>query len=214
MINDGKKLLSNVETVWAIMVMMDILNITHSTEDEFRDGVSILQDKMKFYILFDKFYDYLHSDTCTFENTRYVYRGLENVLKIKQEYSDEQFVRRIFKLQSLLLNCSNNIEQYKSRQKGNEYHAYIVKNFKNIFEEYSFVAKERKTKNGRIDILAKDNATRRNVIIEIKTKEHGKAQLFSYASSFKNPILVHVCQHEITNKHPNIIYKTVPFIKD
>lgn len=69
---------------------------------------------------------------------------------------------------------------------------YIIQNFNKIFPNYIFVGKEVcVNKIGKIDILAKDKKSKRDVIIEIKKGEQNpNKQLLAYAKGYDNPILV------------------------
>lgn len=68
----------------------------------------------------------------------------------------------------------------------------IIENFNIIFPNYEFVGKEISVKNiGKIDILAKDKKSKKDVIIEIKSNNQSPIQqLISYSYDFKNPILI------------------------
>lgn len=69
---------------------------------------------------------------------------------------------------------------------------YIISNFNKIFPNYTFIGTEIPIKNiGRIDILALDNISKRDVIIEIKKgTENPNKQLLAYSHNFDNYILV------------------------
>lgn len=86
----------------------------------------------------------------------------------------------------------------------------VVENFQKIFPNYDFVKEEYTVPNvGRIDILAKDRATGRDVVIELKTgSKNPNKQLISYATGFENPILIGITQQEISQKHERIQYFT------
>lgn len=88
------------------------------------------------------------------------------------------------------------------RDKESKYRERIVKNFNIIFPEYSFVKTEKEiTGIGRIDIFAKDKASKRDVIIELKVDGKNPArQLLDYATAFHNPILIGISEREIDEK--------------
>lgn len=83
-----------------------------------------------------------------------------------------------------------------------EYHKYILEHFNEIFPDYIFQKSEFIVEGvGRIDILAKDKNTNREVIIELKTKKQNPSkQLLAYSKDFTNPILVGITEKEINIK--------------
>lgn len=83
-----------------------------------------------------------------------------------------------------------------------EYHKYILDNFNQIFPNYTLQESEFKIEGvGRIDILAKDKNTKREVIIELKTKKQNPSkQLLAYSKDFENPILIGITEKEINIK--------------
>lgn len=96
--------------------------------------------------------------------------------------------------------------------KEKEYHKYIIDNFNKLFPDYILQDSEFRINGiGRIDILAKDRVTNREVIIELKTKRQNPSkQLIAYAKDFNNPILIGITEKEINIKHriSNITYFT------
>lgn len=88
---------------------------------------------------------------------------------------------------------------------------YIIKNFDTIFPDYKFKAKEYYLKSKeRIDILAEEKYTHRDVIIELKSfyeKRDTNKQLISYGKNFNNPILIGI--NHSGKKLDNIIYMEV-----
>ena len=64
-----------------------------------------------------------------------------------------------------------------------EYHKYILDNFNQIFPNYILQESEFKIEGvGRIDILEKDKNTKREVIIEVKTKKQNPSkQIMEYS---------------------------------
>jgi hypothetical protein len=88
----------------------------------------------------------------------------------------------------------------------------IIKNFYKIFKNFKFVQKEfTVNKIGKIDILAKEIKTNRDVIIEIKVKnKNPNKQLISYGNEFKNPILIGITEEKLNENNiiNNILYYT------
>jgi len=88
----------------------------------------------------------------------------------------------------------------------------IIKNFYKIFKNFKFIQKEfTVNKIGKIDILAKEIKTNRDVIIEIKVKnKNPNKQLISYGNEFKNPILIGITEEKLNknNMINNILYYT------
>ena len=86
----------------------------------------------------------------------------------------------------------------------------VKENFNILFPEYIFVKDEYVVKNiGRVDILAKDKVSGRDVIIEIKKgKENPNKQLLAYSKEFTNPILI-----GITNMDKKYYLENIRYIK-
>ena len=93
---------------------------------------------------------------------------------------------------------------------------YIIQNFNKIFPNYIFVGKEICVdKIGKIDILAKDKESGRDVIIEIKKGEQNpNKQLLAYAKGYKNPILIGITNMDKKFYLDNIKYISVPNIQE
>ena len=86
----------------------------------------------------------------------------------------------------------------------------IVDNFNKYFKDYTLVKTEYQLPDKRrIDILAKDNISGRDVVIELKstTGYNTNPQLLHYGSFFKNPILIGV--NHSGKKLKNIIYMDI-----
>ena len=85
---------------------------------------------------------------------------------------------------------------------------YIIQNFNTIFPNYEFVGKEISVKSiGKIDILAKDKESGRDIIIEIKKGEQNpNKQLLAYAKGYDNPILI-----GITNMKSDLYLKEIQY---
>ena len=90
----------------------------------------------------------------------------------------------------------------------------IVDNFDKYFPSYTFIKTEYQLPDKRrIDILAKDNISGRDVVIELKstTGYNTNPQLLHYGSFFKNPILIGV--NHSGKKLKNIIYMDINQVK-
>jgi Predicted nuclease of the RecB family len=87
---------------------------------------------------------------------------------------------------------SYDISKLKNSKSEKQIQDYIIQNFNKIFPDYEFVGKEICVdKIGKIDILAKDKKSKRDVIIEIKKGEQNpNKQLLAYAKGYDNPILI------------------------
>lgn len=94
------------------------------------------------------------------------------------------------------------------------YRKEIINNFNKFFPKYNFIKQEVSVKNvGKIDILAKDKVSGRDVIIEIKTnKQNPNKQLLAYVTGYINPILVDITNMDKKYYLDNIIYYTVTYI--
>ena len=84
----------------------------------------------------------------------------------------------------------------------------IINNFNIIFPNYSFIKEEYEVKSiGKIDILAKDNISNRDIIIEIKKDtSNPNKQLLAYSKGFNNPILIGITNMNEKHYLDNIIY--------
>lgn len=94
-----------------------------------------------------------------------------------------------------------------------EYEQKIVSGFSKIeqFKNYEFVDRQVKMPCGdQLDILAKEIVSQRPVIIEIKRSDKsGHKQLRSYATNYKNPILVNISVGGVKNPRSDILYYTI-----
>lgn len=92
--------------------------------------------------------------------------------------------------------------------KESDYQNKIVANFEKIFPKYKFVKTEHVLSNfGRIDILAKDNESGRDVVIELKTGAKSPTpQLLAYGAFFKNPILIGITEEQLSHKNDGILF--------
>lgn len=145
----------------------------------------------------------------SYEKTGYLSEYEENILRKEFHKSFDLFEPLILLVDAKIdfITLSNSIKQreYKEKDMQND----IIKNFNLLFPQYNYVTKEYKTKNhGFIDILAKDNKSKRDVIIELKVdNKNPNRQLTDYAKEFDNPILVGITQQSIGKKREdNIIY--------
>lgn len=157
---------------------------------------------------FEEIFNYTHekmiSITCNVSaNKLEELRGLSQSLKSLDLYIDVN-INSIINLADMIdmqigltaLSLPNN----KISEK--EYHKYILDNFNQIFPNYTLQESEFKIEGvGRIDILAKDKNTKREVIIELKTKKQNPSkQLLAYSKDFENPILIGITEKEINIK--------------
>lgn len=93
-----------------------------------------------------------------------------------------------------------------------QYQKKIIEQFANIpqFKNFTFIKDEFVCDDGRIDILAKDNVTGKNVIIELKkANKSPNRQLISYNYFMGGDnILIGVTEQPVKIKCSNIIYYT------
>lgn len=96
------------------------------------------------------------------------------------------------------------------KESESEYEKRVINNFEKIFPNYEFIKNQVILEGGeRIDILAKDKKSKKDVIIELKINScNPKRQLMLYASYFEKPILVSLTKENCKNKHKEIIYIT------
>ena len=167
---------------------------------------------------FEEIFNYTHENlisiTCNKNlNKLENLRGLNCALKNLDSYIDininsivnlTDMVDMQISLTSLLL-PNNDVSE-------KEYHKYILEHFNKIFPDYIFQKSEFIIEGvGRIDILAKDKNTNREVIIELKTKKQNPSkQLLAYSKDFMNPILIGITEKEINirSKIEGILYFT------
>ncbi len=157
---------------------------------------------------FEEIFNYTHekmiSITCNMSASKLEeLRGLSQSLKSLDLYIDVN-INSIINLADMIdmqiglttLSLPNNEICEK------EYHKYILNNFNQIFPNYILQESEFKIEGiGRIDILAKDKNTNREVIIELKTKKQNPSkQLLAYSKDFENPILIGITEKEINIK--------------
>ena len=157
---------------------------------------------------FEEIFNYTHekmiSITCNMSASKLEeLRGLSQSLKSLDLYIDVN-INSIINLADMIdmqiglttLSLPNNEICEK------EYHKCILNNFNQIFPNYILQESEFKIEGiGRIDILAKDKNTNREVIIELKTKKQNPSkQLLAYSKDFENPILIGITEKEINIK--------------
>ena len=86
----------------------------------------------------------------------------------------------------------------------------IIDHFNDYFPNYRFVQKEYPLPSiGRIDILAQDSISGRDVIMELKVgHKNPTQQLLSYGTQFNNPILIGITEELLPTRLTNsdIIY--------
>jgi len=114
----------------------------------------------------------------------------------------------------MILPCkSEEVRQFKEKQLQNE----LLINFNAAFPKYYLLGSEIPVDGiGRIDILAEETETGREIIFELKVGSgNPNKQLIAYASKFNNPILIGVTEFPINDsmKLQNVIYLTFDEIK-
>ncbi len=99
----------------------------------------------------------------------------------------------------------------KSKYTEKDIRDYLLNNWdRSILKDFVLVGSEVVIeKIGRIDILAKEKNTGRDVIIELKKgSKDGYKQLFTYARSFTDPLLVNVSEKVPPVERDDILYLT------
>ena len=92
----------------------------------------------------------------------------------------------------------------------------IIKHFEFLFPKYKYIGTEISVnKIGKIDILAKDKKSKRDVIIELKKdKDNPNMQLIAYGSAYNTPILIWITNMDSKNYIEGITYIEVDTIRD
>jgi hypothetical protein len=181
------------------------------------DGMDFFCDKMKFHQFF--------IETCELANKLNNPKSVQNLISLLEvipyaphyslENNNERALlkSRIAYLSDYLSLIKNFLFQNIDNNKGLDYQKHITKNFQTLLPQYSFIKSEQNIELGRIDILAKCKESNRDVIIEIKNnyKNNHSTQLFRYAKSYKNPILVAIAPKFTIKKNSKIIYIEIPY---
>jgi len=163
-----------------------------------------VNDLSKFYILYDFWYKasigYVEDPCC-----------LRDLLLFFAKEENHPFISSLMKSMLYVYRVIEDSLEYRYGDEKNM-ESYLSNNFSKIFPEYEFVKRQYRLQSGGvIDILAKNKADNRPVIIELKIgNKNPQKQLFGYATEFENPILVAVTEEKCTNEHKEIIYKVIP----
>lgn len=181
------------------------------------EGVVFIKKQMKYreqkyfvYGMSEKEYWLVITKIKTKEALRDSIVFINRLLLTQKEATEGKFYKNIFHLQAALAGAK------EGNEKEIEFHKEIVLNFDKIFPNYDFVQSEYPLPDGdRIDILAKEKITERDVIMEIKTEgKSAHKQLRSYAYHFNKPILVNITRKKVINKREDIIYINIPLKKE
>lgn len=133
----------------------------------------------------------------------------DEILKIRYGSSTMTYFKMLY---SVMIKHDFEYEESKNKKHKSEYYVnkFVKDNFNKIFPNYIFIKDEYIVKNiGKIDILAKDKISGRDVIIEVKKdKENPNKQLLAYSKEFDNPILI-----GITNMDSKYYLKNIRYIK-
>ena len=103
------------------------------------------------------------------------------------------------------------IVQDNRRRKEAAISIMIADGFRDIFPELGFVNREATIENGRVDILAKEPLSNRDVILEVKLGSSDPTQqLLNYGQCFKHAILIGVTDRRLCEHlhHKDIHYFT------
>jgi hypothetical protein len=180
-----------------------------------------LESKLEYFYYFD----ILLNENVHYLTLYMAYFNLKEYLSWGEHKNIIQFCHQIsllpdddFGITLIKFDVTNYMIQFqsdKSRRTIEKYYRQeIINNFNKFFPKYNFIKQEVSVKNiGKIDILAKDKVSGRNVIIEIKTnKQNPNKQLLAYATGYDNPILVGITNMDKKYYLDNIIYYTVTYI--
>lgn len=128
----------------------------------------------------------------------------ERVAELDDKSRESEFYKSIY-----LTNLALNAIDRKAPEL--EIHKKVVLEFGTLFPLYTFIKSEYVLPDGdKVDILAKEKTTGRDVIIELKAvNKSAHKQLRSYAVHFKNPILINVTPGKVKNKVKGIMYVTL-----
>lgn len=127
---------------------------------------------------------------------RILLNELENKIYLKKFNIKSIIYLKDSIIAEMTLGCKNIINNDFSEKEMKE---CIIKNFSKIFPNYQYLGQEVKVKNiGRIDILAKDNLSNKDVIIELKLKnKNPNIQLLAYSKEYNNPILIGITEEKV-----------------
>lgn len=179
-------------------------------ETQIYDFVDLICEPEQFYICYEKIMDVYYGEG---KNTNIIHSGMTAFEQLNM-FTNSYCCGRFFRLQSFFLGklCEEwKAELYQEKESEKVYEDRIIKNFNDIFPDYTFVSRQVGLKGvGIIDILAEDKESKRKVIIELKVdKSNPNRQLLSYSTAFENPILVALTKigRIEKSKHKDIIYK-------
>ena len=194
-------------------------NIDRTSIQERNNWVKYIKDTCKIY----KYYKHLlrknnTGDILTYLGSISTYQTKQEVLLCLRaldlkllvlkfgEENLQQLKNFVYIHSDLLTQCRR--EKVKFKECSIKLH--ILDNFNNIFPNYEFIGKEVVVdKIGKIDILAKDKESGREVIIEVKSNtQNPNKQLLAYAKGYDNPILV-----GITNMDKKYYLDNIKYIK-
>ena len=181
--------------------MNEIIKIDSDNKVSGRELHDWLEDTKTFQELFDVVYELM---VCTDRNIN------KEIMSALDAPTFEKYGKSLVYLQDMIsmnrmLPCNfGNERNYKEKN----LQKIIVDNFNTIFPHYELIGYEVVLKNvGRIDILGREKATDRDVVIEIKVDGHNpNQQLYAYGTHYRNPILIGIVDDSFSNRIKSITY--------
>lgn len=175
---------------------------------ENKSDTSIFFDKFKFYEFIKK-----TNDICTqIKDAKEMFnllKSIDCIRNISHHYATDrnELSERLFIIENFISLHLDKIKRQESIKGGAEYHKRIVDDFEVLFPNYIFIKSEKKCGDGRVDIYAKEKATNRDILMEVKSgAQIGSTQLNRYKHFFNNPILIHISHYLVKTKQKGIIY--------
>ena len=196
--------------------------------DDKKDISEIIKERCQNIIKKDKYIDYLAISPQLLQLIIVAFSEAENIMKkTNSPHKAKQANDILDNIKDLVsskiipfemaLICSRLSESYfkqtsfekQSLYSEKDIQDYLISNWKqSILCDFDFIEKEYEIKGiGRIDILAKEKISNRRVVIEIKKNmKDGFRQLYTYARSFDDPILINISTKKIKTKRTGIEY--------
>jgi hypothetical protein len=140
-----------------------------------------------------------------YSGLRYIYTLLQNIQPFNQYEVRELYTKFA---DYILLESIQSYYCYLNEKSEYNLRKKVIEKFNTLFPNYKLIKQEYTIKNKlRIDILAYDNISKRQVIFELKKGNFNpNKQLSKYAQYFNNPILICISEECVKDKKDNIKY--------